>query len=199
MLDEDLSSSSLSMNIKPGRIMEATISFSQEISSMSAPIVIDPLDFARNAEVLHGKIPVSSFGRLRDYLTDDHGELQYSVTGGSRENAEPNLQIGIQGPISLKCQRCLGRIQLLLDLRTDLLLARNESELARFDADASVDCILATPELDITALVEDEIILSLPASPRHGENECTIDKRESGNTIEGKSPFSALAALKKLH
>ena len=87
----------------------------------------------------------------------------------------------------------------MLDLRTDLLLARDKSELARFDADASVDCILATPELDIIALVEDEIILSLPVSPRHGEDECTVDKRESDNRVEGKSPFSALAALKKLH
>jgi uncharacterized protein len=87
----------------------------------------------------------------------------------------------------------------MLDLHTDLLLARDKSELARFDADASVDCILATPELDIIALVEDEIILSLPASPRHGEGECAIDERESGNMIKGRSPFSALAALKKLH
>jgi len=89
----------------------------------------------------------------------------------------------------------------MLDLHTDLLLARDKSELARFDADASVDCILATPELDIIALVEDEIILSLPPSPRHGEGECAIDKRESGNMymLKGRSPFSALAALKKLH
>jgi uncharacterized protein len=166
---------------------------------MSTPIVIDPLDFARNAGVVHGKMAISGFERLRDYLADDHGELQYSVRGGSGENTEPSLQIRVHGPISLRCQRCLGRIGHMLDLRTDLLLARDKSELARFDADASVDCILATPELDIIALVEDEIILSLPVSPRHGEDECTVDKRESDNRVEGKSPFSALAALKKLH
>jgi uncharacterized protein len=166
---------------------------------MSAPIVIDPLDFARNAEVLRGKMVVSGFERLRDYLTDDRGELQYSIIGGSGAGTEPSLQIRIQGQISLKCQRCLGTIGHMLDLRTDLLLARDKSELARLDADASVDCILATPELDIAALVEDEVILSLPASPRHGEDECAIDKQESGNTEEGRSAFSALAALKKLH
>jgi uncharacterized protein len=166
---------------------------------MSAPIVIDPLDFARNAEVLRGKMAVSRFGRLRDYLADDRGELQYSIMGGSGANAEPSLQISIQGRINLRCQRCLGTMRHVLDLRTDLLLARDKSELARFDADASVDCILATPELDVAALVEDEVILSLPASPRHGEEECAIDKQESGHTEEGRSAFSALAALKKLH
>ena len=60
---------------------------------MSTPIVIDPLDFARNAGVVHGKMAISGFERLRDYLADDHGELQYSVKGGSGENTEPSLQI----------------------------------------------------------------------------------------------------------
>jgi uncharacterized protein len=187
------------MSMKLGRIIRATFLCVGVFDAMSAPIVIDPLDFARNAGVLRGKITVSDFERLRDYLADDHGELQYCVTGCSGANTGPSLQIRVQGPINLRCQRCLGGMENMLDLRTELLLARDKSELARLDADASVDCILATPELDIIALVEDEIILSLPASPRHGEGECIIDKRESGNMIKGISPFSTLAALKKLH
>lgn len=166
---------------------------------MPAPFVMDPLDFARNAGVLRGKMSVSCFERLRDYLTDDHGELKYSVTGVHEANSAPVLQIRVQGLMSVRCQRCLGRIAYGLDLHTDLLLAKDKSELARFDADASVDCILATPELDIIALIEDEIILSLPVSPRHGENECVIDKPERDNKAGEKSPFFVLAALKKLH
>ena len=62
----------------------------------------------------------------------------------------------------------------MLDLQTDLLLAQNEKELASFDEDESVEGILAEPDLDVLALIEDEVILSLPISPRHDEGECSI-------------------------
>ena len=87
----------------------------------------------------------------------------------------------------------------MLDLRTDLLLAQNEKELSSLDEDESIDCILAEPNLDVLALVEDEIILSLPISPRHGEGECSIGRSLSSSTAEQKPLFAALTALKKLH
>jgi uncharacterized protein len=52
--------------------------------------------------------------------------------------------------------------------------------------------------MDVLALIEDEIILSLPLSPRHGGSECSIDRPDS-DTAEEKPLFAALAALKNLH
>ena len=85
----------------------------------------------------------------------------------------------------------------MLDLRTDLLLAETEKELSSFDEDESVDGILAEPDLDVLALIEDEIILSLPISPRHDESECSIGHRLSVDTAEQKSLFAALHGVKK--
>ncbi|SFO01747.1 YceD family protein [Nitrosospira briensis] len=165
---------------------------------MSAQLFMDPLDFARNGGTHHGKIALSGLERLQDYLTDNSGEVQYAVTGALNRNAKPMLQIVVRGLISLCCQRCLGKYPHALDLQADLLLARDENELARLDEDESVDCILATANMDILALIEDEIILSLPLSPRHGESECSIDRPDS-DTAKEKPIFAALAALKNLH
>ena len=159
---------------------------------------IDALDFARNVATCRGRIALSKLERLQEYLIENSGELLYEVAGGLNKNAKPILKVSIQGLLKLRCQRCLGEIEYLLDLQTDLLLAENEKELASFDEDESVEGILAEPALDILALIEDEVILSLPISPRHDECECLIGS-EHGTDAAEKPLFAALAALKKLH
>ncbi|SEK91277.1 YceD family protein [Nitrosovibrio tenuis] len=166
---------------------------------MSVRPIIDALDFARNAGAQHGKIALSGLGRLQDYLAENSGELRYEITGALNRNAKPILQISVQGLIKLRCQRCLDELGHMLDLRTELLLAENEQELTSLDEDESVDGILAEPDLDVFALIEDEIILSLPISPRHDESECSIGSQHNVSTAEQKPHFAALAALKKLH
>ena len=39
-------------------------------------LIIDALDFARHAGAHHGKIALSEFERLHDYLAANSGELQ---------------------------------------------------------------------------------------------------------------------------
>jgi uncharacterized protein len=166
---------------------------------MGVPVVIDPLDFARNAGVCRGKIAISGFQRLQDYLVNNSGELGYAVIGVLDANGRPVLRIDIQGVVSLQCQRCLEELEHMLDIRAELLLAQNEQELQSFDEDESVDCILTQPEMDVLSLIEDEIILSLPVSSRHEQGECMTGGRQDGKTIREASPFAALTALKKTH
>jgi len=162
------------------------------------PLIIDALDFARHAGTHHGKIALSEFERLHDYLAANSGELQYAVTGALDKDARPVLQITVRGAITLRCQRCLGELEHKLDLSTVLRLAKNEHELARFDDDESVEGILAARDTDVLMLIEDEILLSLPSSPRHNEGECSIAGLE-GRGIAREKPLAALAGLKKLH
>lgn len=165
---------------------------------MPARFVIDALDFARNAAAHHGKIALSELDRLQGYLVGNSGELNYTIRGALDRDGKPLLRIVIQGSINLRCQRCLGELRHVLDMQRDLLLARDEVELSHLDEDESVDGVLAIPDMDVMALIEDEIILSLPISPRHGESECSIGTMNWSDASE-KPLFSALAQLKKLH
>ena len=166
---------------------------------MPERLLIDPVDFAHHARVHHGKIALSEFERLRDYLAADSGELRYAVIGGLDKDGKPVLQISVSGEIALRCQRCLGELRHALDLSTMLLLAQNENELVRLDENEPVDCILAKRDTDVLALIEDEIILSLPISPRHNEAECSIAALDGQGGIARERPLAALAGLKKLH
>jgi len=53
-----------------------------------------------------------------------------------------------------------------------LHLARNETELERLDALPDSDAILAGEMIDLVALIEDEVLLSLPLAAMHAEGEC---------------------------
>ena len=56
--------------------------------------------------------------------------------------------------------------------------------------------IEASRELDVESLVEDEILLGLPYSPRHAENECPAGAQpEPGDA--SRSPFAKLATLRR--
>lgn len=171
----------------------------QGVKFMGVPVVIDSLDFARNAGVRRGKIAISGFQRLQDYLVNNSGELGYAVIGALDANGRPVLRIDIQGVVSLQCQRCLEELEHMLDIHAELRVAQNEQELQSFDEDESVDCILTQPEMDVLSLIEDEIILSLPVSSRHEQGECMPGGRQDGKIIREASPFAALAALKKTH
>ena len=165
---------------------------------MSTRFVIDALDFAHNAREHRGKIAISELERLQDYLVGNRGDLKYAVTG-ALDNGKPILHIFVQGAISLRCQRCLGELRHVLDFQADLLLTKTEDELARLDECESVDGVLARSDMDALMLVEDEIILSLPISPRHGEGECTMGALGCSDSASATPPFAALAQLKNLH
>lgn len=168
---------------------------------MSVRFVIDSLDFVRNAGIHHSKIPVVELVRLHDFLFDNEGELIYQISGKLDENGKPGLHLEIKGEIHLSCQRCLDKLAHTVDLQTFLLLVENEVELDQVDEDDTVDAILATPDMDVMNLIEDEIILSLSISSRHQEGECKMHKLElNEDNLTDKTqlvhPFAALAALK---
>jgi uncharacterized protein len=83
-----------------------------------------------------------------------------------------------------------------------LLLARDDAELKRLDAEESEVLPAAVP-LDAMTLVEDEILLWLPFAPRHPEGQCPADVAAASEPDRAQpvqpttSPFARLAALRK--
>jgi len=171
---------------------------------MSVRLIIDPIDFVQNAGVRHGKIPVIDLVRLHDLLFDKEGELIYQISGRFDKNAKPGLQLEVKGKIHLSCQRCLEKLVCKIDLKTFLLLAKNEIELQLVDEDDTIDAILATPDLDVINLIEDEVILGLSISSCHADGECNPLKLKSAtdnlaSKNQSANPFAVLATLKKTH
>jgi uncharacterized protein len=103
--------------------------------------------------------------------------------------------VTVEGLCQLRCQRCLNGFEFPVKLFTRLQLA-DAGELDEFSVEENdeVDCIAADRHLDVTNMIEEEILLSLPFAPKHPIGACN-------SVIEGKSqsdqhPFAVLQGLK---
>lgn len=160
---------------------------------MSARTVIDSLEFARGNGQLSGDVQVTQLARLADSLYDAAGQLKYELIGGYDARRRPRLQLAVAGAINLRCQRCLGRLEFPVAVETSLLVLTDATHGEDADID-DLDGVPSDPHTDVWGLIEDEVLLAVPISPRHADGLCgpAID---SGRD-RAVSPFAALAKLK---
>ena len=160
---------------------------------MSQRIVIDSLSFAREARILEGELPVAGFERIQDGLTENVGVIRYRIEGGLGERNRPQLHLQLDGVLSLCCQRCLEGIEYPLQVSNVLEFVGNEDELTQEEIeDDSRDFLPAQSEVDVVALIEDEIILDLPSAPRH--ESCVLPASAQDDPED--SPFAVLKGLR---
>ncbi len=119
---------------------------------------------------IEGRLDLSAMPRLADQLAPGAGRIDWRIEGTRDAQGRPAIAVEVEGRVPLECQRCLGTVEFPVAQRTELLLARDEQELARLDADSELEVALADRPLDAQALVEDELLLTLPYAPRHEES-----------------------------
>lgn len=166
---------------------------------MSAQAVIDSLEFARSEQELRGSLPVSGLTRLQDFLYDNVGSVDFVVKGGFDNELRPVLSLSVSGQIHLQCQRCLDRMDYPLRLSNTLLLVNrgeNQDE-AVVDPDAP-DSVEASTAMDVAGLIEDEILLGLPFSPRHEAGACDYRLKDATQYMDQPGGLAGLAELKKV-
>lgn len=160
-------------------------------------MVIDGLEFARRHGTLSGRLRLDTLPRLSGALADDAGGLEYEVSGETA-GGEAFLALKVDGPLRLICQRCLGVLEFALIVRRRVMLIEpgspwpDDSQVGGLE-DESCDAIEASHELDLTPLLEEEILLALPIAPRHDRCEPPLAAAVSKEA----SPFAKLARLKQ--
>jgi uncharacterized protein len=156
---------------------------------MSQAGVIDGLPFADSASELSGTLTGEECPRLSgpDCRV---GEIEFTLRGGTNPKGKPCLHVAARAELVLVCQRCLGPLPFEVVVDTELELSTSAIEIA--GAEDDVDRVLATHDMDVAALVEDEVILGLPVVPKH--DSCT--PQAGADESKRASPFDVLARLK---
>ena len=150
-------------------------------------VIIDSLAFARESGLLQGELPVAELTRVLDMLTASAGSLAYRVRGQMGKRAQ--LVVEVDGVLSVRCPRCLEGIDHSVRVRSLLELVGDEKEPTQEEIeDDSKDFLVAQKELDVVALIEDEVILDLPVAPRH--KSCVLP--DAGKRQVEISPFAVL-------
>ena len=160
---------------------------------MPQRIVIDSLVFVREASSLQGKLLIADLTRILDKLVDSTVYISFQVMGRFSPRNRPQLLLQLHGVLSVCCQRCLEGIDYPLEVSSVLELVDDDEDLTQEEIeDDSLDFLPAQEELDVVALIEDEIILDLPSAPRH--EMCSLPEMSHGNGYA--SPFSVLKSYK---
>ncbi len=137
---------------------------------MMQAVEVDTQRFCKNGQSWEARNDVATFPRLAHEFTQ--GGLFCRVTGEASDSGTLALRIEIRGDVTLTCQRCLGELPYAVDIGHALHLARGEHELERLDETPGCEAILLPAKLDLLALIEDEVLLSLPMAAMHAEGEC---------------------------
>ncbi len=134
----------------------------------------DAFRLAERGAVLSGRLDAVDLPRLGDALHDDAdatGPIEWRIAGSHDAQGRPALNVAVEGSVPVVCQRCLASFAWPVAQHCELLLAHDEVELARLDADSEAEVLLADGPLDPVAVVEDELLLTLPYAPFH-QGEC---------------------------
>jgi len=164
------------------------------------------LNFAKSESSLDGSEPLDQFERLQEFQQADtagarvefqaHGEMRAAVEGG----LAPWLQLSAETCLTLVCQRCLAPVEEKVSFAREFRFVTSEAQAELEDEESEEDVLALSAEFDLLELVEDELLMALPASPKHDVCLQVVKMRvaDAGfHEPEDKpNPFAALVGLK---
>lgn len=143
--------------------------------------------------IVEDRAALNRFPRLLDVLASQAGYIEYRVTFELDITGRPCLLIHARGEVSLVCQRTLEPFVFPVVIDARLGVIRREEEEAELLADYE-PLQLDGDERSLDSIVEDELILFLPANPVAPDSEDRTPVWQE-STQQKEHPFAALKAL----
>lgn len=178
------------------------------MSSDPFPEHLDALRlFARNGSIT-ATLPLSRLQRFSEQLLDSDGDVAVSLDFGRDEQQRPLLSGSLETEVRVSCQRCMEPLVLEMQCELALLALSSEAEIKALQSDdAALDAVVMDPEtgFDVLAVIEDELLLSLPLVAMHDETDCSDAlnayqrqrEAEESEAEVSQNPFAVLAKLKR--
>ncbi len=170
--------------------------------SKQVPDFINPFRAAEGGQSIAGRLAFTRMQRLAEVVKNTEGSAEVALDFAVDEQGIPHVHGQVRCEVVLICQRCLEAMTVPIDVEMDLGIVGSDDEANRLPE--RYDPLVAGAEPVLVAeLVEDEILLALPAVPRHEGKVCAAAIPEQvgeGDTAEvAANPFAILAQLKAKH
>jgi len=108
------------------------------------------------------------------------------------------LRLQAQAQVPLPCQRCLAPEIESVEVDRWFRFVETEEQAEAEDEDSEEDLLVMVPQFDLLALLEDELIMSLPLVPMHAQcPQPPVLSAGQQEAPEPAHPFAALAQLRK--
>jgi len=171
------------------------------------PERLNVADFAQAGAHLSGSQPLAQFERLAAEAVEPvQGKMvEWTASGEQRQDAggrvEPWMHLAASTVLPLTCQRCLAPVQTPIEVDRWFRFTADEETAAALDEELEEDVLVASHDFDLLGLIEDELLMELPITPRHEvcPQEVPLSAQDpdfdSADT-ERANPFAALAKLR---
>ena len=168
------------------------------------PDFADPLRLCALGKVYEGTVALAVLPRLAPLLTSSEGEAAFVLAFETDAQRRPVVSVGVRAALLVRCQRCLQPMTVNVDSESQLAVVSGPDEAERLP-DELDPLLVEQGRLQLRSLIEDELILAVPAAPLHAPADCDVDlnalNRFDGDEAEElentrENPFAALAKLK---
>ena len=151
-----------------------------------------------------GELPVAAMPRLCGALAGSEGAVRYELDFGRDEFGTAYLDVRVQAPLTLLCQRSLEPFVLPMAVDTRLGLIKVERDEAALPPGCEPLLVSEDGRLSLSEVIEDELLLALPLVPVNPDSRLpdeVIDPgpKDASGPEQAENPFAVLRELKKTH
>lgn len=160
------------------------------------PLFVDVVRYADTGRRLAGELPLSGMARLLPLLHNASGGVWLDLQFGKDDLQVAYVRGEIRARLRLQCQRCLQPFDYPMQVKCALGLVTDAAQADNLPDDYE-PLLVSSQNLLLAAVVEDELLLALPAVPMHQEGECPVPAVSAADKRASKtSPFAVLGQLK---
>jgi uncharacterized protein len=168
------------------------------MAKVMLPKQIDPFQLADNNTTLKGDLSLSEMVRLTEFLCEKKGDVHIHLEFGRDALNFAFMRGSIKTQLKLVCQRCGLPMSLSLEIPVEDSPVHSDEEAQQLPENYE-PLLLTGDTMSLIAMVEEEILLSIPIVPKHSIAECSIKPAQLIELEEKKedkpNPFSDLKKL----
>lgn len=171
-----------------------------------APTRMDVKALALASGEIAGHDPVSRYERLAQDLLGSGPDRLIHWTARAEQRTGPDgkpahwLHLALQTELPMVCQRCLGPVEVPINIDRAFRFVANEEAALAQDDDADEDLLVISREFNLAELIEDELVMDVPLIPRHEVCPTPVkldvaDADFDAAATDKPNPFAALSTL----
>ena len=157
------------------------------------PDFLDPVSFADKNRRIVGEIDFSRFDKLADLVVGESGSARFELRFG-KAGRVPGASGVLDATFILQCQRCLGELPWHVHADMSLGFVGSVDEVALLPESMEPVMIDAEGHVSLVDIVQDELLLAIPAVPRH--EDCGLSKVAGKAESDRPNPFAVLNQFK---
>ncbi|KLU16535.1 MULTISPECIES: 23S rRNA accumulation protein YceD [Xenorhabdus] len=172
------------------------------MQKVKLPLTIDALRAAQKRLDYHGSYSAEQVSRLAETVVSVDGDVDNSLSFEIDNQRLAVVKGHSEVDVTLACQRCGSNFSHHVHTTYCFSPVVNDEQAEALPEEYEPINVNEFGEIDLLAMIEDEIILSLPVVPVHDSEHCEVSDADMvfgtlPPEAEKPNPFAVLASLKK--